>query len=293
MSNKTALLIDGNNRLYASYFAYESLSYNGNSTSCIYGMPSMVRYLINDLKPARVYVIWDGHGNNKRIRQELLPTYKAHRSENSLVDLDDLIRQKLVVQKLLNLLGVRQLMNVDLEGDDLIYAVYRRIRKKYKYVVINSGDKDFHQMLSSKVKIFSESRKVMLTKDSLKSHFGYSPEETVDWLALVGDKSDDIPGLSGCGKKTARSLLDTYGSVSNFIKSGDDFPRVNRDRLLETYYRNRKLIDLEYFYSTHVRGTKLEFIGSKIPTKDPEAFIRLAAKYGVKKFMDNNFIKPF
>lgn len=294
MSKTKALLIDGNNRLYAAYFACSNLSFEGLSTACIAGMPSMVRALINDIKPDEVFIVWDGHKNPKKFRQSILPSYKEHRSENTLVDIEDLVRQKKVVQKLFRYMGIKQILNPTLEGDDTLYAVYRRIRKKYSQIIINTGDKDFNQMLSKQVFIFSESRKKMITPKNVKREFGYSANETVDWLSLIGDKSDDIPGLKGCGEKTARSLLDKYGSIANFLDSGDSFPRVNRDELLEIRKRNYKLISLPYFYRKFIRGRKNpKFLFEKRPKIDVKKLHRLSAVHGANRFLDPNFIKPF
>lgn len=292
--SRTALIVDGNNRLYSAYFAYEDLSFRGKSTSCIYGMPSMIRALINEVKPDKMYIAWDGHLDPKAHRQKILPSYKEHRKSNLLVDLDDLIRQKLILQEMFGYLGVRQVLNEDMEGDDIIYALMRGIRKKFDYVIINSSDKDFNQLLSKKVKIYSDSKRALITRNNVESYFGYSAKETVDYLSLVGDTSDDIPGLDGCGKKTARALLDSYGSVSNFLESGNSFPRVNRDRLLEVYPRNRRLISLPYFYNKFVKGKKsINYLGSRNPKFQKALFEHQAIRHGVKRFLDPNFTKPF
>jgi DNA polymerase I len=290
----TALVIDGNNRLYASYFAYEAFSFKGKPTSCIMGVPTMVRALVNNFKPNAVTIVWDGHKNPRRYRESLLPDYKKHRKDNTLVDLDDLIRQKLILHDLFNSLGVTQVLVEDLEGDDTLYAVVQQLKRKYDHIIINSGDKDFNQMISPNITIFSESKKKMITESNSLKEFGYKASETVDWLSLVGDKSDDIPGLPGCGKKTARLLLDKYGSISNFLDSGDEFPRVNREVLLATFKTNLRLISLKFFYRKFVRKKKkMVYVGKKYPSIKPQKFLRIANKAGVKRFIDPNFIKPF
>lgn len=288
---KKALIIDGNNRLYASYFAYD-LSYGGQSTSCIYGMPTMIRALLNQINFDKVFIVWDGWGNNKKLRRKILPTYKDDSSRNSLVDLDDLIRQKKIVQELFDALGVVQYMNEDLEGDDTIYALYRTIKHKYS-IVLNTGDKDFNQMLKPGLQIYSESKKAVITHKNVKKYFGYTAKETVDYLSLIGDSSDQIPGLRGCGKKTARDLLDKYGSIKDFLATEDEFPRVNREELKRVYKINRHLISLPIFYRKFIKGKRPLHRISARPSLQEGVVRIIAREHGINRFLEPNFIKPF
>lgn len=292
---KSAIIVDGDNRLYASYFAYDNLQYGDLPTSCVFGMPSMIRALIHQLKPDDIFIAWDGHRNTaKKQRKAILPQYKQHRASRSLVDIQDLVRQKKIVQGLLDALGLKQFVSNNLEGDDLIYALYRKLKGKFDFITINSADKDFNQMLSKQVKIYSESKKTLITRGNVKSYFGYRAKETIDWLSLIGDKSDDIPGLTGCGQKTARALLDKYGSIVNFLDSGDDFPRVNKAELIKIHKRNYRLISLEYFYRKFVKNQiNITPLLNRRPKVDISKVQRIAAGNGIKRFLDPNFVKPF
>lgn len=287
-----AVIIDGNNQLYAAYYAYDGLAFRGKSTSAIYGMPSMLRSTLKDLQPHRTFIVWDGHDDNKKFRKSILPTYKSGR-EDSLVDIEDLIRQKKILQMAFTYLGIPQILDPKMEGDDEVYFLFKTLRKKYSSIILVSNDKDFHQLVNDQVKVYSGKR--ILTASDIRSKFGYTPEETIDYLSLLGDNSDQIPGLKGCGKKTIRALLDKYASISKFIDSGDDFPRVNREELLEVYEKNRRLISLEYFYSqiTKKRKKPLKFIAGRRPDFNEVGFKNLGIQFGIKSFMDPNFIKPF
>lgn len=290
-----ALVIDGNNRLYAAYFAFEALSSNGLSTACIYGMPSMLKALINEIRPDDIYIVWDGHKNAKGIRKSILPTYKEHRSSNALVDIKDLIRQKKVVMKMFKYLGVKQVVVPELEGDDTLYTLLEKIKPKYDKIILNTADKDFNQCITKQVHIYRQTRTtVMVTHKNAYEQFGYHPHETVDWLSILGDKSDDIPGVKGAGEKTARGLLDKYGSLANFMDTNDDFPRLNRNALLEVYELNRELIDLKIFYNKHIKNKiKLSVIGGMNPPFNLQKFNQISVQHGVTKFLDANFPNTF
>jgi len=286
------LIIDGNNRLYASYFAYDGLSHNGKPTNCVYGMLEVVKATIKEVNPDITIIAWDGR-YGKRIRRTIFSGYKKRQKDSGLLDLEDLIRQKKILFKLFTCLGVNQVICDKLEGDDVIAALVNKF-KNHK-IIINSADKDFNQLLKKGVIIYRQLKEnIYVSYKNCKDLFGYSPEETIDFLSIVGDKSDNIPGVKGAGEKTARALLDKYGSISNFLNSNDEFPRIYRDELLRAYNLNRKLIDLGLFHRDYVKGKiKLSLIGNRNPKMQEKTFFSLCTKYGINSLRDRNFTKTF
>jgi len=297
------VLIDSNNRAWASFYAYSRLSYEGESVSIIYGLPSIIKSLITKLSPTNMIAVWDGSRDKER--EKVLPNYKGERESKDLVDYENWLDQKKVVQSMLNKLGVSQAMNETMEADDLIYSLVRKNIRKYKRITIISADKDFNQLVRNynpkkglaRVDIFNDSKKLLIDKDNMVSVFGYTPKQTVDYLSLVGDKSDSIPGYSGIGHKRALDLLSKYNSLAAFLKSNDNHTLIKRDILLELVKKNLILIDLVHFHKEFIKGNKSKRIkwlfNEERPKIDELAFRRICAKYNMINLMGKSFINKF
>jgi DNA polymerase-1 len=296
------LLIDSNNRCWASYHAYSRLSYKGESVSILYGLPSIVSSTIKKLNADKTIMVWDGKHDSERVK--IHPNYKE-RDKKSLVDYESFMEQKSTVYSMVRFLGIPQALNATMEADDLIYSLVRKNLKKYDEITIVSGDKDFNQLVrpyskkkgTAAVNIFNDSKKLTLDHKNMETQFGYTPKQTVDYLSLVGDKSDNIPGYPGIGDKRARDLLSKYGSVAGFLKSSDSHNQINKEKLLEVMEINRILIDLRYFHKTFIKGNpkkKIKWINNEEnPEKDIKKFKKLCAKYGMKKLMGKSFLNTF
>jgi DNA polymerase I len=290
---ESVIIIDMNNRCHAAYHAHKRLSFKGESVSIIYGLPSMIKGLIWRERPDMVISVWDGDRSKHRIKA--LPGYKAHRNKNPrLFDREDFERQKAIVMKMFYYLGIPQVRNKAVEGDDMIYKMVRWAKKRFKQITIVSGDKDFNQLIDKKVSIWNDAKQNMIIEKNCFDYFGYHPHETVDYITLVGDDSDDIPGYRGIGPKKAREVLDTYGTLEDFLDSKDKHPIINRGTLLEIKNRNQYLIDLPYFYSKHKDEIKVKFYkGESNPSLNKEAFKRICGKFGLRKFLGNQFLEEF
>lgn len=301
MKNKNLIIVDANNRAWAAFYAYSRLSYEGESVSIIYGLPSMVKALKSKFKDSDLIIVWDG--NRDSHREAALPNYKGDREKKELIDWENWISQKRTVQRIFNFLGVTQVMNPKMEADDLIHILAMTNRKKYKKIILSSGDKDFNQSLrrakgdKGSVVIFNEAKKLLITADNVQEHFGYKYNQTVDYLTLVGDKSDSIPGYPGIGHKRALDLLSKYGSLANFLSSSDNHNLIDKEKLLEIVNTNLILIDLTHFYKNYIKGDKtrkIEYLfGEKNPKQNAKKFRRLASKFNMVKLMGNSFIEKF
>lgn len=292
------LIIDGNNRAWAAFHAYSRLKDKGRSVSMIYGLPSMIKYLIKEYEPSKVFVVWDGARSKHRIK--LHPGYKGEREHKTLVDYEDFLRQKKLTMAIIHYLGIPQIINPKQEADDMIYKLTRVLPTKgFKEGIIVSGDKDFWQLISKSrfgmnIEVYSESKKMLLTWANFQFEFGFKPWQTVDYLTLIGDKSDNIPGYPQIGEKRATELLAQYGSIENFIDSPDKHSIIDKHRLLEIAEKNRILIDLKEYHSKYKDELKIMFYrGKSNPKINREKFLRISGKYRMNKFMASGFLQGF
>lgn len=287
MSKKHVLLIDGENILHQSFHKFEKLkSTDGRPSGAIFGFFKSLHMYIDRFNPKEVYITFDnGHSE---FRDKLNPNYKGHR-KNISIDYESLQLQKAEIMKILRYLRINYIFDknksYNYEGDDfLAYIVLKKFNKDK--VTIVSSDKDFNQLISSSVKIFNPRKEQYVREDNCKDLFGYSPEETVDYLSLVGDKSDDIEGYPGMGPKKTRNFLDKYGSIKNYLKDHDD------DKMKAVYEKNRQLIDLKwYIKNIHLNSLPMKRYNDK--NLKLEKFKEICITYSLASFMTNNFIKVF
>ena len=293
--SKTVLLIDGNNKMWASYHAYRNLSHKGSSTSSIFGFTTMLRSYVNKFKADRVYVVWDGKKSEVRLAEH--PEYKGSRKSKDLIDFDDWKRQKAVVQRIVSHLGVRQVWNSKNEADDVIYAMAKRLEKKYDKVIVVSSDKDFNQMVNNITTIWVDKRSVkqMITIHNMQEIYGYEPQECVDYLCLDGDTSDNIPGYPGMGPVKIRKFLDEWEHIQYFLDSDQVYMEtkkreLDKKELAKVWKRNRLLIDLKHHYKKSPIK-KFNMLGKA--KYDEKAFRKLVAVYGLTSIMGTSWLRPF
>lgn len=288
---KNAIIIDGNNLMYRALKSFH-LSYKGKSTGIIYGFPNILRSLITLLSANEVYVVFDG-GKRAQYRLSLLPDYKK-RDKGDDFDFEDFKRQKEVVIETMKILGVPVIMHGEHEADDIIWLITRRL-KRARNVIIVSTDKDFNQLLSKRVSIWNPFKDKRITHKNLKSINGYEPHETVDYLILDGDKSDNIPGMPGFGKATIRKFLDEFGSIEAYLKSNSSFKNKSKKEIEKVFLLNRRLIDIRIF----LRRTKisLKSLGIKLKPEskgvNESALSLLIARYDLRSFNKDSFKKAY
>ena len=293
-TNKPIIIVDGNNRAHAAYHAYKRLTYKGKSVSLMYGLPSMIKGLMREYDPQDLFVVWDG--KRSKHRYKLCPEYKGERNKaRGLFDREDFEEQKATVMRMLKYLGIKQVLNPIAEADDVIASLVFKLRKAdHDNIIIVSGDKDFHQLISRFVTVYSESRKKLIHHRNIKEEFGYYPPQTIDYLTLVGDDSDNIAGYPGIGEKRATDLLEKYGSLVNFIDSGDKHSIIDRKKLLELMKRNSVLMDLRLYHKMYKKETRVMYYKDiSDPAIDRIRFLKVSAKYGMNKFMSSGFLDQF
>jgi len=294
MGADRCFVVDGMNLAYSSYYANSSLRYMGKSTSMLFGVPNQIKSLINMEKIARVIVCWDGEKNPERLR--LLPEYKSHRKAN-LTDQQRANFHKQIrrLRKLLYYLGLPQVYNPAMEGDDAIYWVVKSCQHLYDVRIISS-DKDFGQLINKDVSVWKPRNKYCDTWQTFFLDYKVEVHQYVDYLCLTGDDSDDIPGYRGIGPARASAFLGKFGSIKAYLKDRKaEFSGLNdKEKLREIWKRNRMLIDLAKFNETHHKlSDVLYFKDKKLPKFQREKFIAYAKTFNMKTFLTEQFQKPF
>ncbi|OGT60401.1 MAG: DNA polymerase I [Gammaproteobacteria bacterium RIFCSPHIGHO2_12_FULL_43_28] len=214
MSNQTKplILVDGSSYLYRAFHALPALTNSkGAPTGAIYGMISMLKRLIADHHPDNMAVIFDAKG--KTFRDELYPAYKATRSAMP----DELIQQIAPLHKIIKAMGLPLIMVDGVEADDVIGTLTHTATQQNKSVLVSTGDKDLAQLVNPKVTLINTMTNTILDPKGVNEKFGIPPERIIDYLTLVGDTSDNIPGVPKVGSKTAAKWLQEYGTLDNII----------------------------------------------------------------------------
>src|SRR5215469_3669275 len=216
------VLVDGSSYLYRAFFGLPPLTGpDGEPTGAIYGVANMLRKLMQEFTPEHVAVVFDAKG--KTFRDEMFEDYKAHRPPMP----DDLSVQIEPLLELVQALGFPMLQITGVEADDVIGTLAKRGAKLGMHVLISTGDKDMAQLVDGKqITLINTMTDTRLDRDGVKQKFEVWPEQIIDYLALVGDSSDNIPGVPGVGPKTAAPLLAHFGTLEALYKRLKDVPAV-------------------------------------------------------------------
>ena len=213
------LIVDGHAYAYRAFYAIRTLrSPTGEPTNAIYGFIKMLAKMRATLLPTHLMVVWDGGLSAKRLAA--LPEYKAQRPSMPV----DLAVQMDKLVAYLDAAGVSSFCADGVEADDYIACVAQRAARAGCNVVIASADKDFMQLVSPRIGLLNPNDKSesVWTAQQVRAKTGVNPAQIVDWLALIGDSVDNIPGVPGVGPKTAAELLKQFGSVTGLYGHLDD-----------------------------------------------------------------------
>ncbi|WP_017366223.1 DNA polymerase I [Methylococcus capsulatus] len=206
------VLVDGSSFLYRAFFALPPLTNShGEPTGAVYGVINMLRKLLQSYDGAHIAVVFDAPGRN--FRDELFEHYKAHRPPMP----DDLRSQIEPLHRVVRAMGLPMLIEPGVEADDVIGTLARQAVERGFRVVISTGDKDMAQLVCDRVILENTMFDSRLDVNGVIVKFGVPPERIVDYLALVGDTSDNIPGVPKVGPKTAAKWLAEYGSLDALI----------------------------------------------------------------------------
>ena len=215
-SQKTLVLVDGSSFLYRAYHALPPLTNSrGEPTGAVLGVTNMLRKLISAHATPHVGVVFDAPG--RTFRDDLFEQYKSHRPPMP----DDLRSQIEPLHAIIRAMGLPLLIESGVEADDVIGTLALRAAEQGYFVIISTGDKDMAQLVSDRIVLENSMYDIRLDQDGVIAKFGVPPERIVDYLALVGDTSDNIPGVPKVGPKTAAKWLQEYGSLDAIIEQAD------------------------------------------------------------------------
>lgn len=211
------ILIDGSSYLYRAFHAYPSSMTNGEiPTNAVYGVVSMIRALVRQFPCERVAVVFDAKG--KTFRDELYSDYKSHRPPMP----SELRCQIEPLHQLIQAMGLPLLSIEGVEADDVIGTLAVQASQQGIPVLISTGDKDMAQLVDDNITLINTMTNQILDREGVIEKFGIAPELIIDYLALMGDKADNIPGVPGVGEKTALALLQGIGGLTQLYQRLDE-----------------------------------------------------------------------
>ncbi len=241
--NKTLLLVDGSSYLYRAFHAMPDLrNADGAPTGAIYGMINMLRRLRQDYAAGYMACVFDAKG--KTFRDDLYPEYKAHRPSMP----EDLARQIEPIHEVVRALGWPILMVEGIEADDAIGTLACEATARGLQTIVSTGDKDLAQLVNEHVTLVNTMSNETLDRDGVIAKFGVPPERIIDYLTLVGDTVDNVPGVEKVGPKTAVKWLTQYGSLDSVIEHAGAIGGVvgeNLRRALEWLPLSRQLVTVK------------------------------------------------
>jgi DNA polymerase-1 len=224
--SKLLVLVDGSSYLYRAFHALPDLRNSaGEPTGAIYGVLNMLRRLVTDYKADFLGCVFDAKG--KTFRDEVYPEYKATRAPMP----DDLAAQIEPLLEAIRALGWPLLVVEGVEADDVIGALARQAQDQGIRTVVSTGDKDLAQLVGPEVTLINTMSNETLDVAGVQAKFGVAPERIIDYLALIGDTVDNIPGVEKVGPKTAAKWLAQYGSLEGVLAHADEIPGVVGENL--------------------------------------------------------------
>jgi DNA polymerase-1 len=217
MSDSKLVLVDGSSYLYRAYHALPKLTTSrGEPTGAVHGVLNMIQKLVKEHDTEHFVVVFDAPG--KTFRDEMFEEYKANRPPMP----DDLREQVDPLLEAVAAMGLPLLRIEGVEADDVIGTLCRQGAAAKMQVLVSTGDKDMAQLVDDHVTLVNTMTGSVLDRDGVKKKFDVYPEQIIDYLALVGDSSDNIPGVPKVGAKTAAKWLNQHGSVSEIVAHADE-----------------------------------------------------------------------
>ncbi len=264
---KKVILVDGNNLLFRSYYA---TAYSGNMmnnskgfpTNGLYGFVNMINKIIKEEKPEYMLVAFD---KGKTFRHEEYKDYKDGRIKTP----DDLLKQFEVVKKMVPLMGIKMYEIDRYEADDIIGTYTKLISEDKDYDgLIVSSDKDLLQLINKEntVKLLKSKDYIMMDEKTFFNEYGITPDKMIDLKGLMGDSSDNIPGVKGIGEKTALKLLQEHGSLEGIYEDIDSITGKTKEKLLEdkdNAFMSKKLATIYKDVPLEYKLSDLKFTGEK------------------------------
>ncbi|CAG9186518.1 DNA polymerase I [Cupriavidus pinatubonensis] len=280
-SPKTLLLVDGSSYLYRAYHALPDLrNGEGLPTGAIYGMINMLRKLRNDYPAEYSACVFDAKG--KTFRDEMYPAYKEHRPSMP----EDLARQIEPIHEAVRALGWPIVVVEGVEADDVIGTLARQATEQGVRTVVSTGDKDLAQLVNDRVTLVNTMSGEVLDPAGVNAKFGVPPERIVDYLSLIGDAVDNVPGVPKVGPKTAVKWLTEHGTLDNIIAGAAGIKGVVGENLrntLDWLPKARELVTVKT--DCDLSAAVADFHALREIGEDKEKLIEFFTRYGFKTWL--------
>ncbi|QCA02715.1 DNA polymerase I [Pantoea vagans] len=281
------ILVDGSSYLYRAYHAFPPLTNSaGEPTGAMYGVLNMLKSLLAQYNPSHVAVVFDAKG--KTFRDELFEHYKSHRPPMP----DELRAQIEPLHEMVRAMGLPLLAVSGVEADDVIGTLALEAEKKGLSVLISTGDKDMAQLVTPAITLINTMSNTILGPEEVEQKYGVPPALIIDFLAMMGDSSDNIPGVPGVGEKTAQALLQGLGSMQTIYDNLDkvaDLGFRGAKTMATKLEQNRDVAFLSYQLATIKTDVELALPCEELTVTEPdvEALQALFSRYEFKRWLSD------
>jgi DNA polymerase-1 len=273
------VLIDGSSYLFRAFHALPPLmSSKGQATGAIKGVISMIKKLMSEYPKSHIAVVFDAKG--KTFRNDIYPEYKANRPPMP----DELRSQISPIHEIVRLMGLPLLIVDDVEADDVIGTLAHQATESKMDVLISTGDKDMAQLVNQHITLINTMTNTVMDPEGVVEKFGVRPDQIIDYLALVGDTSDNIPGVPKCGPKTAVKWLTAHESLQGVMDNADDIKGKVGEYLRESF----EFLPMSYELATIKRDVELEQgVGDlKIVDADASGLREIFTELEIRQWLD-------
>ncbi|BEM94548.1 DNA polymerase I [Serratia marcescens] len=279
------ILVDGSSYLYRAYHAFPPLTNSaGEPTGAMYGVLNMLRSLLLQYQPSHVAVVFDAKG--KTFRDDLFAEYKSHRPPMP----DDLRAQIEPLHNMVKAMGLPLLVTPGVEADDVIGTLALEAEKAGHAVLISTGDKDMAQLVTPNVTLINTMNNTILGPQEVCDKYGIPPELIIDFLALMGDSSDNIPGVPGVGEKTAQALLQGIGGLDALYGNLDNIATLSfrgAKTMAAKLEQNKEVAYLSYKLATIKTDVELYLTCADLTVSAPDVdtLQQLFKQYEFKRWL--------
>ena len=280
------VLVDGSSYLYRAFHAFPPLTNaSGEPTGAMYGVLNMLKSLISQVQPTHIAVVFDAKG--KTFRDEMFEQYKSHRPPMP----DDLRKQIQPLHDMIRALGIPLLVVEGVEADDVIGTLALQASRLGKKVLISTGDKDMAQLVDDNIMLINTMNNSLLDREGVIEKYGIPPELIIDYLALMGDSADNIPGVAGVGEKTALGLLQGIGSMAEIyanLEKVAELPIRGAKKLGEKLLAEKPNADLSYTLATIKTDVELNVTTDELLLGESQndQLIEYFARYEFKRWLN-------
>lgn len=255
ISDKAVFLVDGSSFLYRAYYGLKPLhTSKGLTVQAVYGFCRMIKKLIDTYNVKHLVIVWDSKG--KTDRQAMYPEYKATRQAAP----SDLFTQKEFITRFAELINIEQLSLTGAEADDLMYSLAKKVNRQDYQAVIVSSDKDMRQAISEQIFILDPFKDVFMDEESCEKRYGFHVAKLPFYFAILGDSSDNIPGIKGIGEKGATGLVKNFSNLQDLYDNLDKVPKERTRMLLLANKENAFLSEGLFLLKTYAISTDMQDI---------------------------------